>query len=236
MAEAATKREQRVHGVPNASVWVAASFPTATVVERVAARVAAAMGGTTSGSRSDSPKHEAPAVAPPAQADSGRPGQAKGPHTMHQNLREAELALARKRAEMTLLREEAASLRAEHAQVSEVARSLDEDIAKAIQDGNDEWARRSIRRLLPHRETLRGLAARIDTVSGRLDRLSETVAAQEECFIELKSRLRAQLDANRRAVAGSGSGPEIRLPVLDSDVEVELLRRQRQALDELRAC
>jgi len=157
---------------------------------------------------------------------------------MKQNLREAELALARKRAEMTIMQEEEQGLRDELLRVDKLARSLDEDVALALQSGNEELARFAIRSLLPQRETQRGLEARIDTVQGRLVRLGETVAAQEESFVELKGRVRAQLVASRRA-ASSECGPndgfyEPHVP--DEAVEVELLRRRTTIVAEQGGC
>lgn len=142
---------------------------------------------------------------------------------LKQNLRDAEIELARKRARVADLEEEERRLREGAArQIAGIA-ALDEDVELALAGGKEDLARFAIKRLLPRREALRTLEGRIGQIAETRGRLAERLEEQERDFEELKTRVRARLVQARAEEAIPDAAPP---PVADEEIELELLRRR----------
>ena len=142
---------------------------------------------------------------------------------LRQHLRDAELALDRKRARLEgLAREEERLAEAVGRQDAELAR-LDEDVALALAGGREDLARFALRRWIPGRRTREARGAALADVREERERLAEALVAQERAFEELRARVRARL-------AGRAAEPEddaLRSACPEDDeVELELLRRR----------
>lgn len=157
---------------------------------------------------------------------------------LRQHLRDAEDALAARRAEVEALAREEQQLRGELDRRAAELRRLDEDVELALSGGKDELARFAIRRLLPGREARAALEVRLGEVAETRAALAVAVRDQETCFEDLKRRTRARLaeiDARDRHEADELG---VRLAsaardVTDQEVELELLRRRRPTAGEV---
>jgi phage shock protein A len=151
---------------------------------------------------------------------------------LRQHLRDAELALARRRARLEgLAREEERLGEVLRRDEAELAR-LDEDVALALAGGREDLARFALRRLLPRRRERDARAAALAEVREERTQGTERLAAQERAFEELRARVRARLATG----AAQEDGEEILGPTLadDEEVEIELLRRARRAPEDVR--
>jgi len=79
---------------------------------------------------------------------------------LKQHLREAELALARLRAERDALEEDKTQLEQEAGRLRARVTQLDEDVELALSAGKDELARFAVRELLPARRALDAIEER----------------------------------------------------------------------------
>ena len=146
---------------------------------------------------------------------------------LKQYLREAELELNRKRADLEGLREEEKRLRETLARREEESRALDEDVTLALAGGKDDLARFAIRRLLPRRNEAKALAVRLGEIVEESEALAGRLAEQERQFEALKTRVRAEL---ARAPETDTSAAWLAEPVVaDEEIELEILRRRRAA-------
>jgi phage shock protein A len=143
---------------------------------------------------------------------------------LKQCVREAELELNRKRARQEALADEEKRLREELARRREQLRKLDEDVQLALDGGKPELARFAIRRLIPRRDEVAGLAATIEQRAAEQRALDERIGVQAEQLEELKSRVRTQLIA-RAERTEDGTQWFSEPPVPDEEVELELMRR-----------
>jgi phage shock protein A len=151
---------------------------------------------------------------------------------LRQHLRDAELALARRRARLEgLAREEERLVEALRREDAELTR-LDEDVALALAGGREDLARFALRRLLPRRREREAQAAALAEVREERAKGGERLAAEERSFEELRARVRTRLAA--------GAREEERDPLLgpaladDEEVEIELLRRARRGGEDVR--
>lgn len=145
---------------------------------------------------------------------------------LKQHLRDAELELRHKRAQVEALAEQQRQLREEADRLDARVASLDEDVELALAGEKDELARFAIRRLLPVREANRGVKAKIAEVAASRDRVAERLAEQEAEFEELERRVQTRL-AEERHERQAPPPPE--RSVADEEVELELLRRSSAA-------
>ncbi|HVH06991.1 MAG TPA: PspA/IM30 family protein [Myxococcota bacterium] len=146
---------------------------------------------------------------------------------VRQHLREAELALQRKRNRLEgRIREEERLADALARGDAELAK-LDDDVALALSGGRDDLARFALKRLLPLRRDRDALAAALADAREERARLAEQLAAHERAFEELRAQVRARLAAPG-ACAGDLAGPH---GVDEEEVEIELLRRKSGGAD-----
>jgi phage shock protein A len=140
-----------------------------------------------------------------------------------QHLREAELELDRKRAQIHACSEEARRLGEEAAALEREIASLDADVELAIAGGKDDLARFSVRKLLPMRRAAESARRRTAELEEERARLAETLAAQERQLEELAAQVRTRIAAARHAEGDAFARPA---PAADEEVELELLRRR----------
>lgn len=140
-----------------------------------------------------------------------------------QHLREAELELDRKRAQVDALEDESRRLADEAQRVEADVAALDADVELALAGGRDELARFAVRKLLPLRRSAESARNRIADLDEQRARLGATLAEQEQQLEALRAQVRARL----AAAHGEGEGGFARpAPAADEEIELELLRRR----------
>ena len=140
-----------------------------------------------------------------------------------QHLREAELELDRKRAQVHACAEESRRLGEEADALEREIASLDADVELAIAGGKEDLARFSVRKLLPLRRAAECARRRAAELEQEQARLSETLAVQERQLEELSAQVRSRIAAARYAEGDAFARPA---PAADEEVELELLRRR----------
>ena len=145
---------------------------------------------------------------------------------LKQYLREAEIEVNQKRARSEAVREEEKRLGEALGRAREEIRALDEDVALALAGDKEDLARFAIRRLLPKRAEVKSFQARHEERGAEACALAERLAAQEEQFESLRTRVRAEL--LRESEPTVSSWPHsCGGAVADEEVEIELMRRRR---------
>jgi len=145
---------------------------------------------------------------------------------LKQYLREAEIALAHKRAQLEAVREDEKRLREALARCREEMRALDEDVGLALAAGKDDLARFAIRRLLPRRSAAAALQAEVEQRVAHAQALADRLAAQQEQFDNLRARVRAE-SARECEARRTPSWECDAVAVADEEVELELMRRRQ---------
>ena len=143
-----------------------------------------------------------------------------------QHLREAELELDRKRAQMHACAEESRRLGEEADALEREIASLDADVELAIAGGKEDLARFSVRKLLPMRRAAECARRRTAELDQERARLAETLSVQERQLEELSAQVRSRIAAARYAEGDAFARPAL---AADEEVELELLRRRAQA-------
>jgi phage shock protein A len=146
---------------------------------------------------------------------------------LKQCVREAELELNRKRAQIETIRDEDKRLREVLAHREEESRALDEDVALALAEEREDLARFAIRRLLPRRDEARAARARLEQLATEGETLAARMAEQERQLETLKTRVRAELA--REPGLDQPHAWLVEPVVAEEDVELELMRRRRAA-------
>lgn len=141
-----------------------------------------------------------------------------------QHLRDAELELARKRARLETLTDEARRGEEELRRLGADMASLDTDVSLALGGGKEELARFCLRKLLPKRRAAEALRRRRGEIDDESARLAAKLAEQEAALEELRRRVRARI-AESQAVE-SRQTLVVELPAADEEIELELLRRR----------
>lgn len=143
---------------------------------------------------------------------------------LKQHLREAELAVDRKRARLQTLEEDERRLTAGIERAERDVHALDEDVELALAGEKEDLARFALGRLLPRRESLRALRGQAVRTLEERRRLEQLLAEQQGELDELARRVRAAIASERVAEPA----PVERL-VADEEIELELLRRRGAA-------
>lgn len=148
---------------------------------------------------------------------------------LKQHLREAEAALADKRAALARLGDEQTRLGSSRDRVViEMARH-DKDVTLAVDEGRDDLARQAIARVMSLQQLQARLSERLSEVAAERAALTSTVETQEAELQVLRTRVRTHLE---RLELGGDGGTALedaaRCPSPTPDqVEMELLRRKR---------
>jgi phage shock protein A len=140
-----------------------------------------------------------------------------------QHLREAELELDRKRAQVDAFEDESRRLADEIVRLDGEIASLDEDVELALDGSKEDLARFSVRKLLPKRRSALAARRRIADLDEQRARLAETLGAQQQQLEELRSQVRSRIAAARAEEGDVLARP---VPAADEEVELELLRRR----------
>jgi phage shock protein A len=162
---------------------------------------------------------------------------------IRQCLREAELELERKRARRAELESCVETGERERERLAARERELDGDVALAIERGESELARFSVRRLLGTRRQREGVELRLREARSELDALASALAAQQSELEELRQQAEAELAREQMRRAACRNAPDASFAaatsgagVCDEEVELELLRRQSaRVADEARS-
>ncbi|MEM7412608.1 MAG: PspA/IM30 family protein [Myxococcota bacterium] len=145
-----------------------------------------------------------------------------------QHLRDAEVELDRKRAQLDAWERERRQL-AEHAERCEAeVERLDSDVEIALEGDKEELARFSLKKLLPERRASEQARRRIEEIDTEHARLVETVVEQERRLEALRGEVLRRLRDPQTPLT-----PPARADAADEEVELELLRR-RSARSEAR--
>lgn len=148
---------------------------------------------------------------------------------LRQHVREAAAELARKKSRVEAMAAEDKELEAEAAAVDAEKEKLDGDVALALAEGKEDLARFAIRKLLPLARRTDSIERRREALRDERAELAQELERQQGEFERLEARARAYLDRARSPEARrEGAGPWWE-PVADEDVELELLRRRKDA-------
>ena len=144
---------------------------------------------------------------------------------LKQHLREAEEELQRKKSRLTALGLEEKERREALRRLSGEIKKLDEDISLALSGDKAELARFAIKKMLGLKRRAEQLELRSKQIREDRDDLEKQVSTQEEAFEELQGKVKAYL---ARARLGEEEQPFVEPVVEDEEVEIELLRRERE--------
>jgi len=147
-----------------------------------------------------------------------------------QHLREAELELDRKRAQIHACEEESRRLAEEAEHLEREIAALDADVELALAGGKEDLARFAVRRLLPLRRAAESARRRTTELDLERARLAEKLAVQERQLEELGAQVRTRIAASRFAQGGAFARPA---PAAEEEVELELLRRRAAPAENL---
>lgn len=143
---------------------------------------------------------------------------------LKQHLRDAESEVLRKRAR-------ARELEAEHKRLGiERERALLEktraghDVDLAIEQGRDDLSRYALKQMLTQKNLIERIDAQLARASDELKELEPVLSTQQIALEELRARVQAFLSARE-----SGHVQAALTPVTEEQVELELLRRKRDA-------
>jgi phage shock protein A len=145
---------------------------------------------------------------------------------LEQHLREAELAVAAKRAQDGALAEEDLRLRRALEAERRQASSLDEDAALALAGAKEELARFAVRRLLASRKRAAALETELARSAEERAALGERLASQERALEELRERVRGHRARTAARSAAQAEATGLPVCVADEEIELELLRRR----------
>ena len=153
---------------------------------------------------------------------------------LRQHVREAGAELGRKKSRLEAFEAEARDLAAESEAVAAEKKKLDEDATLALQEGDDDLARFAVRKLLPLERRLVVIARRLEDLDRERGELAEEVARQQSELERLEAQAKAYLDRLESGETPRDGAPAAAWwePVEDEEVELELLRRRRQAAKE----
>ena len=150
--------------------------------------------------------------------------------TLRQHVREAGAELARKKSRREAFAAERKELEDEAAAIAKGKEKLEDDVALALAEDQEDLARFSIRKILPLGRRSDSIERRLETLRGEQAELVEELERQEEEYQRLEARARAYLhrvghpEAEREGATGGWWEP-----VADEEVELELLRRRKDA-------
>jgi len=144
---------------------------------------------------------------------------------LKQYVREAEIEVDHKRARLAALAAGQEQLSSQQTRVQKQIEQLDADVELALDQGKDDLARFTIKKLLPARQQATHLQERLAQIQVEQDKLSERLTGQEAELEGMKTKVRAYL-AQPAPIVEEFAG---QYGIADEDVEMELLRRRQAA-------
>ncbi len=140
---------------------------------------------------------------------------------LKQHLRDAELALQTKQAELARLSAEAKRLASDRQRAEADRARLDRDAELALAEERDDLARHALGLLVPKLRLTERIDARLAAIAEAAAALEAQLAAQMPALEELRARAQAFIASQE---AGSVAAPFE--PVTQEQIEIELLRRK----------
>jgi phage shock protein A len=149
---------------------------------------------------------------------------------LKQHLRDAELEVQHKRAQLVALEREHARLLKDRERIAKEQARYERDVELALSESQDELARHALQRLLPLQQLDTRIADRLALLDDERRTLGEVLAEQQAALSELQARVTAFLAEQAQRDAGQGA-PFAPRPVEPETIELELLRRKRAQRD-----
>lgn len=149
---------------------------------------------------------------------------------LRQHLRDAEAALASKKARLEALNAEARDLDRSAERLGQRRDALESDVHLAMEQQRDDLARFAIQQLLPIRDQLAALAELDRHLNRQITDLGAVVNEQEDQLEDLRIRVRSAVDRDSHgddlSPHAAGGFRSAGRRITDEDVELELLRRR----------
>jgi len=142
---------------------------------------------------------------------------------LKQHLRDAELAVHGKRAQLSQLEAEAKRLTAERQRTETDRARLDRDAELALSRDREDLARYALGLLLPKLRWTERIDARLAAIAEESRELAVKLEAQTLALDELRARVQAYVVHGATGSWEAGSEP-----VSEEQIEIELLRRKSQ--------
>jgi phage shock protein A len=143
---------------------------------------------------------------------------------LKQHLRDAEAEVLRKRARARELEAEQKRLGVERERALVEKARASQDVDLAIEQGRDDLSRYALKQLLTQKSLLERIDTRSARASDELKELEQVLGAQQLALEELRARVQAFLSDRE-----SGHVQAALTPVTEEQIELELLRRKRDA-------
>jgi len=152
---------------------------------------------------------------------------------LKQHLRDAELEVQHKRAQLLALEREHARLLKDRERIAREQARYERDVELALSEQQDELARHALQRLLPLQQLDGRIADRLSVLGDEQRALGTVLAEQQNAWSELQARAAAFLaeQAQRDASDTGQVAAFAPRPVEPETVELELLRRKRAQRD-----
>lgn len=147
------------------------------------------------------------------------------PTMLRQYLRDAEEALAAKKARLQGLDAEQRDLERGAERLEPRLRELDRDVELALEQERTDLARFAASKLLPLRRQAEGIAARRRDLEQEKSELSGLIEDQQSQLDDLRLRVRSAIEEAENAASG-GDAFAPAAAISEQDIELELLRRQ----------
>lgn len=143
---------------------------------------------------------------------------------LKQHLRDAEGEVLRKRARVRELEAEQKRLGIERERATLERERAGHDVDLAVEQGRDDLSRYALKQLLTRKNLLERIDARLKQAGDEMKELEEMLGTQQVSLEELRAKVQAFL-LDREA----GHVQAALTPVTEEQVELELLRRKRDA-------
>jgi phage shock protein A len=143
---------------------------------------------------------------------------------LKQHLRDAEAEVLRKRARARELEAEQKRLGVERERALVEKARASQDVDLAIAQGRDDLSRYALKQLLTQKSLLERIDARSARASDELKELEQVLGAQQLALEELRARVQAFLSDRESSHVQAAL-----TPVTEEQIELELLRRKRDA-------
>lgn len=143
---------------------------------------------------------------------------------LKQHLREAESEVLRKRARARELEAEQKRLGMERERALLEKARAGHDVDLAVEQGRDDLSRYALKQLLTHKGLIERIDARLAQASDEMKELEQVLGTQQVALEELRARVQAFLSDRE-----SGHVQAPLTPVTEEQIELELLRRKRDA-------
>jgi phage shock protein A len=151
--------------------------------------------------------------------------------TLRQHVREAGAELARKKSRLEAFAAEAKDLEDEAAAVAKEKARLEADVELALAEDQEDLARFTLRKLLPLGRRTEALERRREALRREHAELAAEIDRQQPELERLEAQARAYLHrvGHPEGTREGAFGPGWWEPVADEEVEIELLRRRKEA-------